>query len=68
MPTKQAVWDQHQALCNRILYFLCPCEEGKALGERLMRRYLEYVYLLPASAQHHHAEPGGLWAHSLDGR
>src|SRR5712692_2311324 len=66
MPTKHEVLEQHRVLFDRILYLLCPCDEGKALGERLMHRYLDYVYLLPASGKHHHAEPGGLWVHSLD--
>src|SRR5215469_17696990 len=38
----------------------------RALAERLLDRFAETVGDLPASADHHHAELGGLYRHSLE--
>jgi conjugal transfer pilus assembly protein TraI len=32
----------------------------------ILERYAAFVHLLPASAEHHHSQPGGMWAHSLE--
>lgn len=44
--------------------------EGQNLFHELIinpiRRYIEYVHMLPASENHHHAAPGGLIVHSLE--
>lgn len=32
----------------------------------VLRKYAEYVQLLPASESHHHAQPGGLLLHTLE--
>lgn len=32
----------------------------------LLERFAAFVHLLPASAEHHHSQAGGLWAHSLE--
>lgn len=63
---KQAVLEKNKATFDRLLYLLCPCEEGRRLGDALVRRYLDCVYRLPASGHHHHSEEGGLFSHSLE--
>tara|TARA_R110000850_G_scaffold73345_7_gene160883 strand:+ start:3009 stop:5675 length:2667 start_codon:yes stop_codon:yes gene_type:complete len=32
----------------------------------VIKRYVEYVHMLPASENHHHSTPGGLLVHSLE--
>ena len=43
---------------------------SQAMYERdaqpLLQAFAEFVQLLPASESHHHAQPGGLWIHSLE--
>lgn len=45
-------------------------DDGLVLNDELyvavIRRYIEYVHLLPASESHHHSVPGGLLIHSLE--
>lgn len=45
-------------------------EDGLVLNDELyvavIRRYIEYVHLLPASESHHHCVPGGLLIHSFE--
>jgi hypothetical protein len=53
-------------MTERILYWLALDMEVRALAERLLERFAETVGDLPASADHHHSEPGGLYRHSLE--
>lgn len=53
-------------ITERILYWLSLDIEVRALAERLLQRFAETVGDLPASAEHHHSEPGGLYRHSLE--
>ena len=55
-----------EAMSDRILYWLSLDMEVRALAERLLERFAVTVGDLPASAAHHHAEPGGLYRHSLE--
>lgn len=55
-----------EAMSERILYWLSLDMEVRALAERLLERFAVTVGDLPASAAHHHAEPGGLYRHSLE--
>lgn len=41
-------------------------ELRKELFEMVIRRFIEYVHLLPASESHHHSVPGGMLIHSLE--
>ena len=38
----------------------------KELYEMVIRRFIEYVHLLPASESHHHSVPGGMLIHGLE--
>src|SRR5438132_12055089 len=49
-----------------MLYLRPWALEVRAQAERLLHRFAETVGDLPASEQHHHAEPGGLYQHSLE--
>jgi Putative helicase len=51
---------------EQILYWLSLDLQVRALAERLLQRFAVTVGDLPASAAHHHAEPGGLYRHSLE--
>jgi len=53
-------------ITERILYWLSLDMQVRALAERLLQRFADTVGDLPASAEHHHAEPGGLYRHSLE--
>jgi hypothetical protein len=55
-----------EQITERVLYWLALDMQVRALAERLLRRFAETVGDLPASAEHHHAEPGGLYRHSLE--
>ncbi len=55
-----------EALTEKILYRLSCDLQVRALAERLLHRFAETVGDLPASERHHHAEPGGLYHHSLE--
>jgi DNA relaxase TraI-like protein len=55
-----------EEITERILYWLSLNTQVRALAERLLQRFAVAVGDLPASAQHHHAEPGGLYRHSLE--
>jgi len=55
-----------QDTTERILYQLSLDPKARALAERLLGRFHCLVGNLPASADHHHSEPGGLYAHSLE--
>jgi Putative helicase len=55
-----------EAMTERILYWLSLDTQVRALAESLLERFAVTVGDLPASAQHHHAEPGGLYRHSLE--
>jgi hypothetical protein len=55
-----------ETMTERILYWLSLNTQVRALAERLLERFAVTVGDLPASAQHHHAEPGGLYRHSLE--
>jgi hypothetical protein len=41
-------------------------ELRKELFEMVVRRFIEYVHLLPASESHHHSVPGGMLIHALE--
>lgn len=41
-------------------------EDFQRIALPMVRRYFEWVHLLPASANHHHARLGGLALHGLD--
>ena len=51
---------------EQILYWLSLDLQVRALAERLLQRFAVAVGDLPASAAHHHAEPGGLYRHSVE--
>ncbi len=51
---------------EQILYWLSLDLQVRALAERLLQRFAVTVGDLPASAAHHHAEPGGLYRHSVE--
>jgi hypothetical protein len=53
-------------ITERVLYWLSLDMQVRALAERLLQRFAETVGDLPASAEHHHSEPGGLHRHSLE--
>ena len=53
-------------LTEKILYFLALDSQVKALAERLLIRFHSMVSHLPASADHHHSGPGGLYQHSIE--
>lgn len=53
-------------ITERILYWLSLDMQVRALAETLLERFAEVVGDLPASADHHHSEPGGLYRHSLE--
>ncbi len=36
------------------------------LYTNVIRRYIEYIHMIPASEDHHHAQTGGLLVHSLE--
>ena len=55
-----------ETMTERILYWLSLDMQVRALAERLLERFAVTVGDLPASAAHHHAEPGGLYRHSLE--
>src|SRR5882762_8782204 len=55
-----------EAMSEQILYWLSLDMQARALSERLLERFAVTVGDLPASAAHHHAEPGGLYRHSLE--
>jgi hypothetical protein len=55
-----------EQLTDGILYWLSLNMQVRALAERLLHRFAETVGDLPASEKHHHAEPGGLYRHSLE--
>jgi hypothetical protein len=55
-----------EELTDKILYWLSLEMQVRALAERLLQRFAETVGDLPASEKHHHAEPGGLYRHSLE--
>ena len=55
-----------EAMSEQILYWLSLNMGARALAERLLQRFAVTVGDLPASAAHHHAEPGGLYRHSLE--
>jgi len=51
---------------ERILYRLSLDPKARALAEKLLGRFRCLVGNLPASADHHHSEPGGLYSHSVE--
>jgi hypothetical protein len=51
---------------ERVLYLLSRDTQVRALAERLLGRFADMVGDLPASADYHHANPGGLYRHSLE--
>jgi hypothetical protein len=53
-------------LTDKILYWLSLDTQARALAERLLVRFRAMVGDLPASAEHHHSEAGGLYQHSLE--
>src|SRR5437879_10772112 len=53
-------------LTVKILYWLSLDTQARALAERLLVRFRAVVGDLPASAEHHHSEAGGLYQHSLE--
>ena len=53
-------------MTERILYRLSLDPEARALAEKLLGRFRCLVGNLPASADHHHSEPGGLYTHSVE--
>lgn len=55
-----------EEMTERILYWLSLDMEVRALAERLLPRFADTVGDLPASAEHHHSEAGGLYRHSLE--
>ena len=57
---------QSSTIEARILYWLSLDMRVGALAKRLLERFAVTVGDLPASAAHHHAEPGGLYRHSLE--
>jgi hypothetical protein len=67
-PTMESVMAMPKSMTieERILYWLSLDMEVRALAERLLEGFAVTVGDLPASAAHHHAEPGGLYRHSLE--
>jgi len=57
---------QSMTIEEQILYWLSSDLQVRALAERLLERFAVTVGDLPASAAHHHAEPGGLYRHSVE--
>ena len=57
---------QSMTIEEQILYWLSLDLRVRALAERLLQRFAVTVGDLPASAQHDHTEPGGLYRHSLE--
>jgi hypothetical protein len=57
---------QSMTIEEQILYWLSLDLRVRALAERLLERFAVTVGDLPASAAHHHAEPSGLYRHSLE--
>jgi hypothetical protein len=57
---------QSMTVEEQILYWLSLDLRVRALAERLLQRFAVTVGDLPASAAHHHAEPGGLYRHSVE--
>src|SRR5579884_834446 len=57
---------QSSTIEEQILYWLSADLRARALAERLLQRFAVTVGDLPASAAHHHAEPGGLYRHSVE--
>ena len=55
-----------ETMTERILYWLSLDMQVRALAERLLERFAVTVGDLPASAAHHHPEPGGLYRPSLE--
>src|SRR5258708_8889946 len=55
-----------ETMTERILYWLSLDMQVRAMAERLLERVAVTVGDLPASAAHHHAEPDGLYQHSLE--
>jgi hypothetical protein len=55
-----------EEITERILYWLSLDMQVRALAERLLQRFADTVGDLPASAEHHHSEAGGLHRHSLE--
>jgi len=53
-------------MTERILYRLSLDTQARSLAERLLTRFRKMVGDLPASAEHHHSGPGGLYQHSLE--
>jgi hypothetical protein len=53
-------------ITERVLYWLSLDIQVRALTERLVGRFAKTVGDLPASADYHHSEPGGLYRHSLE--
>src|SRR5260370_6994321 len=55
-----------ETMTERILYWLSLEMEVRGVDERVLERFAANVGDLPASAAHHHAEPDGLYQHSLE--
>src|SRR2546429_7625500 len=55
-----------ETMTEQMLCWLALAMQVRALAERLLERFAVTVGDLPASAAHHHAEPGGLCRHSLE--
>lgn len=55
-----------QEITERILYRLSLDPRARVLSDRLLGRFRCLVGNLPASADHHHSEPGGLYNHSVE--
>jgi hypothetical protein len=55
-----------EQLAEKALYRLSLDAQARALAERLLLRFRAVVGSLPASAEDHHSEPGGLYCHSLE--
>ena len=62
----ETVMQSVEAISERILYWLSLDTHVRALAERLLQRFADTVGDLPASAEHHHSEAGGLYRHSLE--
>ena len=52
-------------MSERALYWLSLNMQVRALAEGLRERFAVTVGDLPASAAHHHAQPGGLYRQSI---
>jgi hypothetical protein len=66
MGTSEKVMQPVEAVSERILYWFLADSPVRALAERLLKRFAVTVGDLPASAAHHHAEPGELYRRSLE--